>query len=45
MFHTAVKALVKIAIEACKEPISTTSFSLFQLTANYNHSPYVLDIF
>ena len=46
MFHTAVKALIKLAIAACKEPISRTiSFSPFQTIVKYNHSSYVLVIF
>ena len=39
MFHTAVKALIKIAIAACKEAISATiTFSPFQAIVKYNHS-------
>ena len=39
MFHTAVKALIKLAIAACKEPINTTiTFSPFQAIIKRNHS-------
>ena len=46
MFHTAVKGLIKLAIAACKKPISATIlFSPFQTIVKYKHSLYVLVIF
>ena len=46
MFHTAVKALIKLVIATCKEPISATiTFYPFQAIVKYDHSLYVLVIF